>query len=187
MSLNDESKNVRESFERLVMNHYQGIFNYIYMIVHDYDTSLDLTQDTFLRAYKAFNRLRSTEVFGVWVLKIARNLAINRLKREGRRRKKFISLFTKRYDKELVDVIQNPDPSLEEKATKDEEKDVVRKALNEINPRMREVLILKEWEDLSYEEIGKIMKISRKAVKSLIHRAREALKKKLLQHEVFSK
>ena len=50
---------------------------------------------------------------------------------------------------------------------------------------MREVLILKEWEDLSYEEIGKIMKISRKAVKSLIHRARQEMKKRLEKKDVF--
>ena len=185
MSNNIERKKVEETFEKLVMNNYKRVFNYIYMFVNDYEISKDLTQDTFLKAYIGFKRLRSKEKFHIWIIKIARNLSINRMKREHLKRMRFVSLFTRRYDKELIETLGNPVPSLEEKTKKNEEKSVVRRVLNEIPYRMREVIILKEWEDLSYEEIGRVMKISRKAVKSLLHRAREAMKKRLEKEDAF--
>ena len=77
----------------------------------------------------------------------------------------------------LVDPAITPEEDVERK----QEENIVRKALHEIPPRMREVLVLREWEGLSYNQIGKVMGISAKAVKSLIHRAREAMKDKLLK------
>lgn len=185
MSINKEGRKIEETFEKLVMNHYKRVFNYIHTIVNDYEISKDLTQDTFLKAYLSFKRLRSKEAFPIWIMRIARNLSINRMKKEHLKRMRFISLFTKKYDKEVLDYIQDPDISLEEKANKSEEEGLIKKVLNGMPSRMREVLILKEWEDLSYEEIGKIMKISRKAVKSLIHRARQEMKKRLEKKDVF--
>ncbi|TES91933.1 MAG: RNA polymerase sigma factor [Candidatus Cloacimonadota bacterium] len=184
MSINKERK-VEETFEKLVMNHYRRVFNYIYTLVNDYELSKDLTQDTFMKAYLSFKRLRNKESFPIWIMRVARNLSINRMKKEHLKKMRFVSLFTKRYDKELVNSIGDPGVPLEERVKKDEEESLVKKALYEIPSRMREVLILKEWEDLSYEEIGRIMKISRKAVKSLIHRARQKMKKRLEKEDAF--
>ena len=92
---------------------------------------------------------------------------------------------SKRYEGELIDAINDPSPGVDEEVVKHEEHDVVRKVLHELPPRMREVLILKEWEDLSYEEIGRVMKVSKKAVKSLLHRAREAMRKRLVKEDAF--
>lgn len=185
MSINRERKNVDETFEKLVMDNYRRVFNYINTLVNDYELSKDLTQDTFLRAYRSFKRLRRKESFHVWIMRIARNLSINRMKMENLKRIRFVSLFTKRYNRELIDSVSDPVLSLEERAKEDEEKSIVKKVLYEMQPRMREVLILKEWEELSYAEIGKVMKISKKAVKSLIHRAREAMKKRLEREDAF--
>ncbi len=185
MSINKERNNVEETFEKLVMDNYRRVFNYINTLVNDYELSKDLTQDTFLRAYRSFKGLRRKESFHVWIMRIARNLSINRMKMENIKRIRFVSLFTKRYNRELIDLVSDPVLSLEERAEEDEEKSIVKKVLYEMQPRMREVLILKEWEELSYAEIGKVMKISKKAVKSLIHRAREAMKKKLEREDAF--
>lgn len=178
---------MNETFERFVIDNYKHVFNYIHMLVKDYEISKDVTQDTFLRACAGFKRLRKKEKFTVWVMKIARNLAFNRLKKERRRQRTFISLFTKRYNGELVDVIPDPAVPLEQRAGINEEKNVVRRVLYDLPSRMREILILKEWESLSYQQIGAVMKISRKAVKSLLHRAREAARKRLEKEDIFKK
>jgi len=181
----DRERKVEETFEKLVLKHYKRIFQYIYALVNDYELSRDLTQDTFLKAYVSFKKLKNKESFPVWLMRIARNVSLNRLKKEHLRKMKFVSLFTKKYDRELVDYVNDPSPSLDERVKKNEEEKIVRKVLYEMPPRMKEVLVLREWEELSYEEIGKVMKISRKAVKSLIHRARQEMKRKLEREDVF--
>lgn len=183
--MNNESKSVDETFERFVASNYTRVFNYIFMIAQNYEMARDLTQDTFLKAARGYGRLKKKERLGVWTLRIARNETLSRLKKEQRRRSKFISLFTRRYEGELIDVIEDECPGMDEVAAKHEERSIVRKVLNELPPRMREALILREWEDLSYEEIGRIMNVSKKAVKSLLHRAREAMRERLIKEEVF--
>lgn len=176
---------VDETFERFVASNYRRVFNYIFMIAKDYELAKDLTQDTFLKAARGYARLRKKRKLEVWILCIARNATFSRLKKENRRRATFISLFTRRYGGELLDSIDDPSPTVDEVVAKHEEESIVRKVLNELPARMREALILKEWEELSYEEIGSVMKISRKAVKSLMHRAREAMRERLLKEDAF--
>jgi len=185
MSINKEKRKVEDTFEKLVMSHYQRIFNYIHMFTNNYELSKDLTQDTFTKAYVSFKRLKKKSAFPLWIMRIARNLSINRMRKEHLKRTRFISLFTKKYKGELQDFLSDPSSPLLENAERQEEKNIVRQALYEIPQRMREALILKEWENLSYEEIGKVMKTSRKAVKSLIHRARETIRKKLVKKDAF--
>ena len=187
MSINKENIIVDETFERFVVNNYKRVFNYIFMIAKDYELAKDLTQETFLKAARGYERLRKKERLEVWMFRIARNVTFSKLKKEQRRRSKFISLFTKRYEGELIDSIKDSSVAIDEVVVEQEERAMVRKVLNELPPRMREALILKEWEALSYEDIGRIMKISRKAVKSLLHRAREAMRKRLVKEEAFKK
>jgi RNA polymerase sigma-70 factor (ECF subfamily) len=184
MSINNR-RVVKDTFEKLVQKHYKRVFNYIYMIVHNYELSQDLTQDTFLKAYNSFNKLKKKDSFPWWIMRIARNLSINQLRKEKLKRMGFVSLFAKKYDRHLIDYIKNPGPSPDEKSSIDEEKRTVRKVLSEMPRRMREVLVLKEWEELSYKEIGKIMGISSKAVKSLMHRARQKMRKRLEKEDIF--
>ena len=183
--MNKESGIVDQTFERFVADNYQRVFNYILMIVNDYELSKDMTQDAFLRAARGYTGLRKKERIEVWMFRIARNVAINRIRREQLRRSRFVSLFTKRYEGELIDYVHDPGQPMDERVARSEEQALVRKALYELPARMREVLTLREWEALSYEEIGAVMKISRKAVKSLLHRAREAMKEKLAKEDAF--
>ncbi|OQX54901.1 MAG: hypothetical protein B5M53_05275 [Candidatus Cloacimonas sp. 4484_209] len=163
-------------FGKLVEKHYERIFNYIYALTSNYELSKDLTQETFIKAFLSFKRLRNKALFPIWILRIARNTSINRLRKEYLSKKRFISLFTKVNGKELMNSLVDPAITPEEDVERKQEENIVRKALHEIPPRMREVLVLREWEGLSYNQIGKVMGISAKAVKSLIHRAREAMK-----------
>jgi RNA polymerase sigma-70 factor (ECF subfamily) len=183
--MNNEHSMVDDTFERFVVNNYQRVFNYIFVVVKDYEMAKDLTQDTFLKGAKGYERLRQKEKLGVWILRIARNAAFSRLKKEQRRRSKFISLFTKRYEGELLDSMSDPDAVMDDVVAKQEEYSIVRKVLNELPSRMREALILREWEGLSYEEIGRVMKVSKRAVKSLLHRAREAMRERLVKEDAF--
>jgi len=175
---------VEKTFGKLVEEHYERIFNYVYALTSDYELSKDLTQETFIKAFLSFKRLRNKALFPIWILRIARNTSINRLRKENLSKKRFVSIFTKMNGKELVNSLVDPAMAPEEDAEKKQEENIVRKTLYEIPPRMREALVLKEWEDLSYKQIGKVMGISAKAVKSLIHRAREAMKDKLLKEGV---
>jgi RNA polymerase sigma-70 factor (ECF subfamily) len=185
VSMNKESERVDETFERFVVENYKRVFNYIFMIANDYELAKDMTQDAFLRAAQGYAGLRKKERIEVWMFRIAHNVAINRLRREHMRRSKFVSLFTRRYEGELIDSVRDPKETMDETAARREEQALVRRALYELPARMREALILREWETLSYEEIGRIMRISKKAVKSLLHRARETIREKLLKEDAF--
>jgi RNA polymerase sigma-70 factor (ECF subfamily) len=180
-----ESTAIDETFERFVANNYKRVFNYILVIAKDYEMARDLTQDTFLKAACGYGQLRDKARLGVWILRIARNATFSRMKKEQRRRTRFISLFTKRYEGELIDSLEDPSETFDRKVARNEERSIVRKTLKELPPRMREVLILREWEGLSYEEIGKLMRISKKAVKSLLHRARESMRARLEKKDMF--
>lgn len=183
--MNNEKAEADQTFERFVAGNYKRVLNYIFVITGDYEMARDLTQDTFLKAARGYDRLRDKARLGAWIFRIARNATFTKVKAEQRRRSKFVSLFTKRYEGELIDSINDPSASVDEIAAKKEERSIVRKALDELPPRMKEALILKEWEDLSYEEIGSVMRISKKAVKSLLHRAREAMRDRLMKEDAF--
>ena len=136
----------------------------------------DFAQEVFLRLHQSKDSYRPTGKFSTWLFSIAHNLVISRL-----RRLKWWVLWPRKNDEteELVE-FESPDPSPKDIVTGNELSKLVQTSIQSLPFLQKEALILREYENLNYEEIGRILKKSLGSVKTLIHRARENLKIKLL-------
>lgn len=136
----------------------------------------DCAQEVFLRLHQSKDTYRPTGKFSTWLFSIAHNLVVSRM-----RRLKWWVLWPRKDDEseELVE-FQSPNPSPKDIAVGNEISKLVQISIQSLPFLQKEALILREYENLNYEEIGRILKRSLGSVKTLIHRARENLKVKLL-------
>ncbi len=148
-----------------IYNHYKaGIYSFCLKMVMDRDTALDVMQDTFVRVYENRERLLNTSAFKSWLYTIARNQCLNRIRRQKR---------TVRLEESLD--IQSHDAIPVEELEKSERVDLVRRFLATLSPAYREVIVLREYQNLTYEEIAAVTRSTLSAVKSRLFKARRKL------------
>jgi RNA polymerase sigma-70 factor (ECF subfamily) len=168
----------RERFEQIVREYHGKIFNFLYYMLSDREEAADLTQDVFVRAYAAFSTFRGEAGVYTWLSRIARNLAINRAKRLQRERQtRSLSLEEESHDalQLAADDESPPGAALESQETQK----TVRLALNALPPDLKEVIVLRDIQGFSYQEMCQIMGCSLQALKSRLFRARGALRQRL--------
>lgn len=162
------------SFEELVGIYQNRVFSHCYRLTNSYEDAQDLAQDVFVQAFRSLKSFRQDADFGTWLRKITVNLWIN-----GTRRKKIVSISfddplpTK--DGEMAREIAASDESPLEKLERDESNAQIRAALFKLAPEFRNVLILREVEGYSYEEISNLLGCTLGTVKSRLNRARKNL------------
>jgi RNA polymerase sigma-70 factor (ECF subfamily) len=167
------------AFETLVARHQKRMLNIAFRIIGGYEDACEVVQDAFISAYKNLKGFRAEAKFSTWLTAITVNLSKNRLKRIIIREKREpISLDApiRTDDGEVM-----PDPPSKEPSVLDrmEERDVkkrVQDCIRELGPDFREVLVLRDMQDFSYEEIGEMLKVAAGTVKSRLFRARESVK-----------
>lgn len=127
----------------------------------------DVTQEAFLAAWRALPAFRGTCLFSTWLYRLATNAAIDWLRREKRHR-----------GADDVTELELPDgaPSPQEQAEQTETQEAVRRALTQLSPEHRQVLVLRYMQELDYNEIAAALDISEGTVKSRINRAKAHLK-----------
>jgi RNA polymerase sigma-70 factor, ECF subfamily len=166
---------------RVLVTKYQGkLINYIASLVHDYDLAVDLAQETFIRVFRSADRYRGEYQFSTWVYRIATNLAIDELRRRARKSRfsfrNMIGLFQR--DGQPLPIADRQ-PSPERTLDGKERIAKLQAAIDSLPQKYRLPFLLKEVEDLSYEEIGEVLQINLGTVKSRIHRAKMLLREKL--------
>lgn len=172
-----QTNNTVEAYELLVKRYKDPLTNFVYRFVGDKDTSVDIVQDTMIRFYMNKDSYKSFAKFSTWIYTIATNLAKNELKR--RKRKKLLSIFGDD-DEQIIELKDNsvlPDVA----ADSEIKNKIIQEALNKVKKVYREVVILRDIQDLSYEEIAEITGLSIGTVKSRINRGRAQLQE-LLKH-----
>ena len=171
-----QQNNTERAFEILVQRYKNPLVNFVYRFLGDYETCLDVVQETFIKVYRYKNSYISIAKFSTWIYTIAGNLAKTEYQR--RKRRKFFSINSYGENKETLDI---PDERYRpDIATDSGIKDkIIQKALLKVSPVYREVLILRDIQGLSYEEISEIMGITTGTVKSRINRGRSQLQKLL--------
>ncbi|MCD6302972.1 MAG: sigma-70 family RNA polymerase sigma factor [Anaerolineae bacterium] len=157
-----------EAFAKLVKAYQRPIYNLAYRMLGSPSEAEDATQETFLRAYTRLHTYDSSRKFSSWILSIGSHYCIDRLRR---RRGKNISMEEIMSERWLPD----DDPRPEQRALANEREALIQRMLQEVAPQYREVLILRYWHDHSYEDIAEITHASVSAVKSRLHRARNAI------------
>jgi len=162
------------AFEELVGVYQNRVFSHCYRLTGSYEDAQDLAQDVFIQAYRSLKSFRQDADLGTWLRKITVNLWIN-----STRRKKVAVLSMDDpvpvKSGELVREIAASDESPLEKVERDEFYSQVRLALSQLAPDFRNVLILREIEGYSYEEIASLTRCSIGTVKSRLSRARKQL------------
>ena len=168
------------AFEELVVNYQDRLVHVFVHLVGNQETAEDLAQETFLRIYRSRHGYVPTAKFSTWLFKIANNLASNSRRSKGRRREVDINSAdgdAPRTEEELVAEKSAMMPTRQ--LDKKEMAQVVQSALTSLSDRQRLAVLLYKFEEMSYADIGMTMDLSEAAVKSLLSRAREALRIKL--------
>lgn len=156
----------RPAFGELVRRHQDGVFRFIYRMVGSRDEAMDLTQDSFMKAFQALPDWRPEAQFRTWLFRIARNASLDVLRRRGL--VEFVTI-----DDEST--LPGGDPTPEERLGSAQRIRLLEESLRQLPVDHREVLLLREIEDLSYGEIAAALGIAEGTVKSRIARARVAL------------
>ena len=168
------------AFQEIVRRYRNPITNFIYRMLDDYERSVELTQETFIRVYTSASRYQANYSFSTYIYRIATNLAISELRR--RKRRKLVSLFSPftNDDGEAVE-IDPPDanPLQDETLIETERRKAVARAIKSLPEKYRAAIVLRDVEGLSYDRIAEVLSLSEGTVKSRINRARNLLKEKL--------
>ena len=175
----------RAQFGRVVAEYESKIYNVIYRLVDDHEEAEDLTQDTFIAAYQAFDGFRGEASVYTWLYRIAVNRAKNRLKQMGRQRSsEAVSLDTPMEvgDQDMEREIEGNDATPHAALENRELGEFLAECVRGLQPDFKAVVVLRDYQGLSYKEIAQIEQCSVKAVKSRLFRARSILRSKLKRY-----
>jgi RNA polymerase sigma-70 factor (ECF subfamily) len=168
-----------DAFEVLVTRHQKKMLNIVYRVTGDYDDACEVVQEAFLSAYRAIGKFRGDAKFSTWLTGITVNHAKNRLRQTQSRSYHEVVSIDDPVETESGQITLDP-PSQEASAIEQlEQKEVqekVQECIGGLDKDQREVLVLRDIEEFSYDEIGRILKIPDGTVKSRLSRARDALK-----------
>ncbi len=170
----------KSAFDELVLSHKDKVFNLCYWFVGDYQDANDLAQDVFFKAFKALKNFRFESAFSTWIYRITVNTCKNRLNSlQYRLKKKFVH-FNNTAGKsnpgaEIVDESSSPEIELRRK----EKSRLIQTAINSLSAEKKAVVVLRDIEGLSYEEISSATGFNLGTVKSKLARARQDLREKL--------
>ena len=177
------AKGDTDAFEILVNRHQTSVLNLVYRFIGDRTQAKDLAQEVFIRVWQAAKTYKPEAKFTTWIYRITANLCFNELK--SARRKKLFQFLRSDADNEIHGEKDFPDgsPSPEDLLLAKERSHQITKALQGLPENQRMAVILKRYDDLSYEEIARVMGCSVPAVESLLVRAKRNLQKKLAPYE----
>jgi len=164
------SKNKTKVFDVLVKDNMKRAYFSALGFLGSHDAAMDVSQEAFIRAYRNFNNYDTKRNFFTWYYKILRNLCLNFI-RDNKNRKEEFFLEHKKYE----DFHNNPEQNLEEK----EESEMLHAAINQLEIEDREIIILREFEGYSYEQISEMLNLPAGTVMSRLFYARKELAEKM--------
>jgi RNA polymerase sigma-70 factor (ECF subfamily) len=161
------------SFEELVRRYQRPISAYVYRMVGNYESALDLTQEIFIKVYNSLRRYRAEFKFSTWIYKIAHNAAVDHLRRNATREQSLVvGPEGDTFDLPIESARLSPEQESERRERRGEIESVVRT----LPANYRELIILRHSQDLSYEEIVEVTGLPLGTVKNRLFRAREMMR-----------
>ncbi|MEA3401920.1 MAG: sigma-70 family RNA polymerase sigma factor [Armatimonadota bacterium] len=176
------SGRARPPFTQVVAENYERIYNVVYRLVSDEEVAADLTQDTFVAAYRAYDRFRHEASAYTWLYRIAVNLTKNRFEKQQRMdgREAYSLDEPVQFDSDEVSrQVEDWALSPERVAENDQLREIVLSEVRALKYDYREVVVLRDLEGLRYKEIAQVLGCSVEAVKSRLFRARSVLRERL--------
>lgn len=171
------------AFDALVNRYTNDVYGLLYNITQDAEEAADLTQETFLKVFKAIKQFRGDADLKTWLFRIAVNQSHNRFRWwKRRKREKTFSLDAPLGESEtpFCETFESKTENPEENVLRRERERKLIKALRNLPEIFREAVVLCDIENLSYEEIASVLEINIGTVKSRIARGREELRRKLI-------
>jgi RNA polymerase sigma-70 factor (ECF subfamily) len=170
-----------DAFEVLVERYQEKMLTTAYRMLGDYDDACEVVQETFLSAYRSIRDFRSESRFSTWLFSIVMNHSRNRLKkRQARARREVLSLDDPDGPGECAG-LHLPEESVLDRLDQNTRDEKVRECIGALDGEHREVLVLRDIEGCSYEEIANILELPGGTIRSRLFRARNALKNRLVK------
>lgn len=160
------SAEFERNFRQLYDSTFQVLFRVAFRVTNSAEAAEDLCQDSFFRLYERNMVFPNNDEAKYWLIRVVKNAALNYAKRKERERKAYQRAFKEDYRQ-----VETGEGLLVKKETSEE----VQQALEKLPENLRMVLILKEYADMNYKEIGRVLGISEGNVKVRVFRARERL------------
>lgn len=162
-----------DTFEELVRRYQRPIVSYVYRMLNDYDLSLDVAQEVFIKVYNSLERYSSDYKFSTWLYRIAHNAAIDHIRRRSGKEQ---SLETESEDGTYQLQIESPRPTPEQDRERSEWRNEIESVVKCLPSVYRELIILRHSKDLSYGEISEVTGLPLGTVKNRLFRAREMMR-----------
>jgi len=169
----------RVAFESLVEKYKQPVMNLVFRTLHDPTEAEDIAQHVFVQVYKSAHRYEVSAKFSTWIFTIARNLTLNEIRRRTRHPADSLDATSPEDDQPIIQVEDRKHFSAPDTVLHGELEAKVEEAIAGLPEKQRTALLMCREDELSYEDMAKVLGCSLSATKSLIHRARETLKQVL--------
>lgn len=181
LSLIDGLRSGAESaYEALVTRFQQPVYNLVSRLLNDPSDACDVVQEVFLKVFRKIGAFRGDSSLKTWIYRIAVNEAYNYQRWFSRHRRQEVGLEAEEEGSlSYFQTLSDPGRSPFEAASETERHQLLEQALERLNPGFRTAVVLRDIEELSYEEIAEVLQVALGTVKSRILRGREALRKDL--------
>ena len=164
------------AYVELVNRYKDRLLNFVFQFLGDIEQAEDVVQDTMLRLYEKKHSYKEIAKFSTWIYTIARNLANTELRKRKRRKTTYLSQLSKERQFEIPAIQEDVDQSLQNEFINDR----IQSAIKNLPEHFKVVIILRDIQELSYEDISNIIEVPLGTIKSRINRARIQLQAELL-------
>lgn len=173
------------AFEQIVLQTERAVYNLALSIVKKKEDAEDVTQETYLRLWRAASELNLEGSLKLYILKAARNLSLDLIRKNSRMDEIDTVILNSDGEFEIDIADDSPDSRPDASYLRKVEKETVLQSIEELPSAAREMIVLRDIEGLSYAEIGAMLGIAEGTLKSKLFRARERLRKIILSKNIF--
>ena len=182
-SLLSELKSGRPAaFKKLVDLHQELVLNVCYRFVHNRQDAEDLAQDVFIEAHRSVSRFRGDAKLSTWIYRIAVSKSLDFIRKKNRKKRFGVMINLFGSDDQPLDLPAPAATHPDSAAEKNERLLILQRALNTLPENQRVAITLSKYEGLSQREVAAVLETTVSAVESLIHRAKQNLRKKLYRY-----
>lgn len=175
-------------FELLVNKYKRVVYNHAYSFLRNKEDAEDAAQEIFVNTFNNLKGFRGDSSIGTWIYRITVNVCTNKLRQLARQRRQLVDGTVTDDEGEERNIAENVKDSDDKKPdnifTGEQKKEVIYKRINELPEEQKQVLVLRDIDGLSYEEIADVLKTSVSAVKSKLFRARDNLRQRLKKDDI---
>jgi len=171
-------KGREDGFEELVKRYQRPVTGYVFRILGDYDSALDVTQEVFIKVYNSLSRYRSEYKFSTWLYRIAHNAAIDHIRKNSAPTQ---SIETENEEGAYQLQLESPLPTPEQDRERSEWRTEIDAVVKCLPQGYRELIVLRHSGDLSYDEIAEVTSLPLGTVKNRLFRARELMRNMFIE------